>query len=248
MMNPNLPETFTAFAGTQQIACGYMRDVVHKVQAKDILRELAPVLIFDDISGEVVDIDPRGTQERPPFQTAEIETGTTPKSEPTLPAKGARGPGRPRLGVVAREVTLLPRHWDWLGSQPGGASVALRKLVEEARRANQGKDRLRLAREAAYRFMSAMAGNEPGFEEAARALFGGDQERFAEFAEPWPIDVRNYAKKLAGRAFERSAEQVPQTKPRYTLDELLTKCDDFQPRSPEEREWIDAPAVGRELL
>jgi hypothetical protein len=146
-------------------------------------------------------------------------------------------------------VTLLPRHWEWLAGQPGGASVALRKLVEEARRANQGKDRLRLAREAAYRFMSAMAGNEPGFEEATRSLFSGDKERFAELVEPWPIDVSSYAKKLAARAFEcQVAEQKPQTRPRYTLDELLAKCDSSEPLPSTEREWIDAPAVGRELL
>ena len=93
-----------------------------------------------------------------------------------------------------------------------------------------------------------MAGNEQDFEEATRALFGGDQERFAELVGPWPIDVRSYAKKLAARAFECTAgEQMPQTKPRYTLDELLTKCDASPSLSPEDRKWIDAPSVGREL-
>jgi len=247
-MNPNLPTTFTAFAGTQQIASGSGLYVWNKVQTQDFLRELAPVLIFDDITGGVVDIDPRGTQQCPPLQITETVTGTTPKSEPTQSNEGVRGPGRPRLGVVAREVTLLPRHWDWLASQPGGASVALRKLVEEARRTNQGRDRLRFAREAAYRFMSAMAGNEPGFEEATRALFGGDQERFAELVEPWPIDVRSYARKLAARAFEcPAAAQMPQPKPSYTLDELLAKCDASQPQPREDREWIEAPSVGQEL-
>lgn len=213
-MNPNFLSTFTAFQGTQQIASGSWLCVSTKAQTQDTLRELAPVLIFDDITGEVIDIDPRVTHDCPPLRSAEAETGITPKSEPTLPVEGARGPGRPRLGVVAREVTLLPRHWDWLASQPGGASVALRKLVEEARRANQGKDRLRLACEAAYRFMSAMAGNEPGFEEATRALFAGDKERFAELVEPWPIDVSSYARKLAARAFEcLAAERMPQPSP-----------------------------------
>ncbi len=83
--------------------------------------------------------------------------GTT--NQPAEP----RGRGRPKLGVVAREVTLLPRHWDWLNAQPGGASVALRKLVEQARRANGDADRARAAREAAYHFMSAMAGDLPAF-------------------------------------------------------------------------------------
>jgi hypothetical protein len=108
-----------------------------------------------------------------------------------------RGPGRPKLGVVAREVTLLPRHWEWLNAQPGGASVALRKLVEEARRQNGEKDRVRRARETAYRFMAAMAGNYESFEEAARALFAGDRPRFATMIAAWPQDIRDHATKLA---------------------------------------------------
>jgi hypothetical protein len=110
-----------------------------------------------------------------------------------------RGRGRPKLGVVAREVTLLPRHWDWLGAQPGGASVALRKLVEDARRANGDRDRQRAARDAAYHFMSTMAGDLPGFEEASRALFADDRRRFAELIADWPVDIRDHIVKLAFR-------------------------------------------------
>jgi hypothetical protein len=101
------------------------------------------------------------------------------------------------LGVIAREVTLLPRHWQWLGSQPGGASVAIRKLVETARRANQEIDQLRQRQEAAYHFMSAMAGNLANFEEAARALFANDREQFGRLIGDWPSDVRDHAMKLA---------------------------------------------------
>jgi hypothetical protein len=101
------------------------------------------------------------------------------------------------LGVVAKEVTLLPRHWDWLNLQPGGASVALRKLVEEARRTSGHHDRVRAAQESAYRFMSAVAGNLSGFEEAARALFAYDRRRFSQMIAAWPDDVRDYAVRLA---------------------------------------------------
>jgi hypothetical protein len=223
-MTNSSPKYCTAFAGTRQIASGYLRDVVYKAQESNIQYDQASVLIFDDNTGEVIDIDLRGTPEVPSHQLAEINTSATPNSEPTLEGSGARGPGRPKLGVVAREVTLLPRHWDWLASQPGGASVALRKLAEEARRTSQGRDRLRATQEAAYRFISAMAGNEPGFEEAARALFAGDQERFAKLIEPWPIDVASHAKKFADRAFEsRGDAPSPQSTPRYTLDELLAR-------------------------
>ena len=109
------------------------------------------------------------------------------------------------LGVVAREVTLLPRHWEWLAHQPGGASVALRKLVEAARRDPGGKDRVRQAREAAYRFMSALAGNEAGFEEAARALFAGRRVDFETHVGRWPKDVREHAVRLAAPSFEVDA-------------------------------------------
>lgn len=143
----------------------------------------AQVLIFDDVTGAPIDVDYRATPG---------------DEEP-------RRPGRPRLGVVAREVTLLPRHWDWLATQPGGASVALRKLVEHAKRANLDTDRRRFARDAAYCFLSAMAGNEPGFEEAARALFAGNRNKFAENTESWPSDVRDYARKLAAASFPSAA-------------------------------------------
>lgn len=107
----------------------------------------------------------------------------------------------PGAGVVGREVTLLPRHWEWLGSQPGGASVTLRKLVERARKENAGADRVRRAREVAYRFLPAMAGDRPGFEEATRALFAGDEEKFEAETAGWPADVRGYARALAAGAF-----------------------------------------------
>jgi hypothetical protein len=107
--------------------------------------------------------------------------------------------------VVAREVTLLPRHWDWLGAQPGVASIALRKLVDAARATHGGADRRRLAQQSADRFMSALAGNEPGHEEAARALYAGDQARFAQSMVAWPADVRDHALRLAASAFEDDA-------------------------------------------
>jgi hypothetical protein len=193
-------ETVSAFATTTRIATGELRQVIAK--AKSVLErdQWAQVLIFDDVTGGLIDVDWSGTFEevlkRLTYRLSAMPANAEPKEV------DSRRPGRPKLGVVAREVTLLPRHWEWLASQPGGASVALRKLVEHARTANQGKDRRRRAQEATYRFMSAMAGNEPGFEEANRALFAGKSERFAEMVEGWPIDIRDYAKRLAKAAFE----------------------------------------------
>jgi hypothetical protein len=185
-MDEPLDRPCTAFAGVRRIGSGDLKEVARKAKRVVDRGGAAPVLIFDDSSGEVVEVDFRGT------------AGDVVKrlSEPA-----PRRPGRPRLGVVAREVTLLPRHWDWLGSQPGGASVTLRKLVEEARRVNAAKDRTRVAQEAAYRFMTTMAGNARGFEEALRALFAGQRERFEEWIADWPAGVREHAKKLAAGAF-----------------------------------------------
>ncbi len=171
-----------------------------------------PVLLLDDTTAEVIDLDWRGTPKEvlarlkamvaatPDPATA----GVSDEPDNAAPAPGAapaRGPGRPKLGVVAREVTLLPRHWDWLATQPGGASVALRKLVEVARRDSETRDRVRHASAVAYRFMSTIAGHEAGFEEASRALFAGDQAGFDVLIAGWPVDVQHHLKRLAADAF-----------------------------------------------
>lgn len=188
----------TAFAGARRIASGALVDVALAVKAALAEDPARPVLTFDDATGAVIDLDLRGS-------AAEVVARLLARAQaadPPLPdAEGEtapiRGRGRPRLGVVAREVTLLPRHWEWLAAQRGGASHALRRLVEEARRADGGRSRARAAQEAAYRFMAAMAGDLPGFEEASRALFAGDRERFAEQSAAWPADIRAQALRLA---------------------------------------------------
>lgn len=187
----------TAFEGCRRIASGELADVAAKVKQIIDAGQHEPVVIFDDATSAVIDVDFRGTTPEVVERLTDKPAIAAPEPQPDTHRK----PGRPKLGVVAREVTLLPRHWEWLSEQPGGASVALRKLVDEARKVNEGKDRIRRAREAAYRFMSAMAGNEPGFEEAARALFRGSREAFEAQVEPWPLDVREHAKKLASASF-----------------------------------------------
>jgi hypothetical protein len=196
-------ETCTAFDGPKRIASGDLVDVARAVKSVLDRDTAASVLIFDDSTGEQIEVDFRGTAEE-----VASRIGATGRSDAAAASDGAartpRGPGRPKLGVVAREVTLLPRHWDWLNRQPGGASVALRRLVENARRVNGARDRGRAAQESAYRFSSSMAGNEPGFEEATRALFAGNAERFEECSEAWPADVRSHARRLARVAFENA--------------------------------------------
>src|SRR5258708_22997092 len=182
----------TAFNGFQRLAAGPLADIAMVVKTALEGGARGPVLIYDDSTGHVIEVDTRGSGEEMVARLSKgvMTIGKTPPDEP-------RGRGRPKLGVIAREVTLLPRHWDWLSTQPGGASVALRKLVEEARRTSGAKDRRRAAQEAAYRFMSAMAGNLPGFEEATRALFANDRRRLGDLVAAWPPDVRDYAIQLA---------------------------------------------------
>jgi hypothetical protein len=179
---------FTAFERNEQLVSGSRAKVIGEIRARLSKQPQATIFIFDDATGAQVDFDLRETEEH------RISAPSLSKEEP-------RAPGRPKLGVVAREITLLPRHWDWLATQPGGASVTLRKLVDEARRANAGSDKIRESQERTYRFMSAMAGNFPGFEEACRALFGKDRSRFEALTAKWPRDVRAYACTLADGAF-----------------------------------------------
>ncbi len=174
---------FTAFIGPRLLASGPLAEVALAVRKAGQSPATGPILIFDDATGRPVDFDLR-------CKSFESSTEEIASAEP-------RGRGRPKLGVVAREVTLLPRHWEWLANQPGGASVALRKLVDEARRTSGDRDRHRAARDAAYHFMSAMAGDLPGFEEASRALFAGERRRFSEHIAGWPDDVRDHIIKLA---------------------------------------------------
>lgn len=166
---------YTAFEDERLLASGTALEVA--LSAREAKGQ---VLIFEDETGRQTDFDLRGT-------ASEI---------------AARAPGRPKLGVVAREVTLLPRHWDWLATQPGGASAALRRLVDEART----RPNPRAAQQAADRFMMAMLGNQPGYEEASRALYAGNAQRFTELTEPWPTDLRTHARKLAAGAFYSTKE------------------------------------------
>lgn len=193
-MKTTYPNTYTSFMGHRRIASGPMLTNVLAVKKVLESRVNDPVLIFDDVTGRFVDVNTQGTDEElaqryAPVDAPEVEVEQTEEEAP-------RGRGRPKLGVIPREVTLLPRHWDWLATQPGGASVALRKLVEEARRASAAKDQRRQAQERAYNFMTAIGGDLPGFEEAMRALFADELERFKTLLAGWPEDVREHAIKL----------------------------------------------------
>ena len=187
-------QTFTAFLGPRRLAAGDLRTVA--LAAADVGQQGA-LLIFDDMTGRLIELDVRGGVDHAVAEYLAREDRLDDSAPPRRP-----GRGRPRLGVVAREVTLLPRHWEWLGRQPGGASAALRRLVEDARRSGAATDRARETQEALYRVMSTLAGNATGFEEASRALFAREDARFDAIVETWPADVAAYVGCLARAARE----------------------------------------------
>lgn len=175
-------ESILAFHGMNLVGSGSASHVTTLV--KDLLGKASsePILIFEESTGRQIELDLHGR---------------APEVAAPVPAPTPTGPGRPKLGVVGREVTLLPRHWEWLGAQPGGASIALRKLVEHSMKTNQQADSARQRKENAYRFMSAIAGNLPGYEEAIRALFAGDDEAMKARMKGWPKDVKAYVLELS---------------------------------------------------
>src|SRR6478672_9329670 len=172
--------TFTVFAGDRRLVRGPLEEMLRKTKKKLEAEPDLRVFIFDDDSGREVDYDFRGTADE--VVARALRENEAPRT----------GPGRPKLGVVAREVTLLPRHWEWLERQPNGASAALRRLVDDARKKAPDAERARAARAAASRFMWVMAGDLPHFEEASRALFAGDRARFQTLVKGWPPDIKKH--------------------------------------------------------
>ncbi len=181
------PATYTAFAGPRRLLTAPLPELLTHLKTQ----ATGPVLVFDDRSGRPADFDLSGTLE-------EVLARARPAAEPDAPRSG---PGRPKLGVTAREVTLLPRHWEWLDLQRGGASATLRRLIDEARRADPEGERVARAQAAADRFMGVLAGDRPGYEEAARALYARDHAAFLRHSEAWPEDVRAHALTLAAPVF-----------------------------------------------
>ena len=194
------PRSYASFAGKARIASGDLISVLTKTKARIDEGEEGPILIFENDTGRQVDFDFSGT-------VGEV-------IERVAPARAQVGPGRPRLGVLSREVSLLPAHWEWLEAQPQGISGALRRLVQEARRDESGAEQERRAREAAGRFMWSLAGDLPGFEEASRALYAKDDRALARLTARWPADVRAHLLQLAG--IEPAAREARATSARPT--------------------------------
>jgi len=188
-----LPHTYSAFSGDRLIAFGPLADTLSAAKALlDTNEDPSLLLIFEDRTGRQVDFDFTGT-------LSEVLARALPPPERT-------GPGRPKLGVVSREVSLLPRHWEWLEDQPQGISAGLRRLVDEARKRDPGEHRARKGREAMSKFMTAIAGNRPNYEEATRALFAADHARFDELIADWPEDIRAHLQRVLDESLAPAPE------------------------------------------
>lgn len=196
-----------AFEGVRRIATGPLADVARAVKIAELRGFAGALFIFDAITSQPIELDLRGSiadvleRLKQSDAAAQLIAESAEGSD-----ESTRGPGRPRLGVIGREVTLLPRHWEWLSSQPGGASAALRRLVDQARVTFADRDRVRVAQESTYRFLSAMLSGHEEFDEAARAFFGNDRARFRTITAGWPADARDHAWALAEAAFTTREE------------------------------------------
>ncbi|MEE4301676.1 MAG: DUF2239 family protein [Pseudomonadales bacterium] len=194
-----------AFTGGSLLARGDLARVALAVHDSEAHRRGELVLLIDADTGREFDIDLSGTREEIAARHASPDA---PDADATAGGEAADAPrrrGRPRLGVVGREVTLLPRHWAWLEQQRGGASATLRRLVDAARKASEGGEARRRAQDRTQRLMSALAGDLPGFEEAARALYACDGTAFERETAAWPVDVRSVAREFAADAFAADA-------------------------------------------
>ena len=185
---------FTAFESEKILFKGPLADLILKVKKRLGKSENSSILIFSDSTGKNIDFNFQGS-EKDVLKRLEIYSEEVGINQ-------SAGPGRPRLGVVSRVISLLPRHWEWLATQSGGSSAYLRKLVDEARKKEGGQHTLKQLQERTYKFISVMAGDLNGYEEALRALYKRDEKKFIALIEVWPRDIRNHALELARPAFE----------------------------------------------
>ena len=195
---------FVAFAGTSIVARGALSDVVRRSKERLDGGEEERLALFDDVTGRPLDIDFSGSAAEVHARLATHPLAVPPESEPGQ----RRGPGRPKLGVVCREVSLLPRHWGWLAEQRGGASAALRRLVDAARKGNEAQEGSRKVIDATHRFMWDMAGDQPDFEEASRSLFAQDFDTFAELISKWPEGIREQLQRFVIRARSIEPQEI----------------------------------------
>ncbi len=187
-----ITNTYTAFLESKIFAKGSLKDLVLKIKKHLGKNENNSILIFSDSTGNTLDFNFKGS-----------ETEILKRLEMFVSQKPDEysGPGRPKLGVISREVSLLPRHWEWLAAQSGGASVTIRRLIDESRKKSSTGESVKQVQEKTYKFLSVVAGDFEGYEEALRALYKRDREKFLKQMEKWPKDIQGYAMRLSETVF-----------------------------------------------
>ncbi|MBN21814.1 MAG: hypothetical protein CL678_11090 [Bdellovibrionaceae bacterium] len=185
---------YSAFDDKTLLVQGELDDVVIHIKKHLGKSENSSILIFSDSTGATIDFNFQGTKQD---VLKRLDMFRSPKQK-SIPS----GPGRPRLGVISREISLLPRHWEWLATQSGGASATLRRLVEEAQKKSSQQVSTKQIQERVYKVMSVLAGDLQGYEEALRALYKKDRKTFFSQIEIWPKDIKKYLKKIGKPIFE----------------------------------------------
>ncbi|MCH7331632.1 DUF2239 family protein [Acinetobacter modestus] len=173
----NTQMTYTAFLNEQCLASGLLADVAIAIQ-QHANQSNSTILIFNDQTGRQIDLDLSGSEQNIQQRYAEPEM--------------VKKVGRPKLGVISREITLQQKHWDWLDQQSSSASAVIRKLIDKELNDPNSESNRMLAKQATDRFMSAMLGNMPNYEEATRALYQGDREVFLDLIRDYPKDIKEY--------------------------------------------------------
>jgi hypothetical protein len=192
---------YTAFENHQRIAQGTLIEIATAIKKRLGKASHGDAILFSDATGKVMEINFQGNLKTVLQRLAVFQTDT--KNPETKNVETQPGPGRPKLGVVSREISLLPNQWEWLASQPGGASPVLRRLVDEARRKANTEPTPAQLQEKAYRFLSVIAGDLPLYEEALRALYQSDQKKFITAMKSWPEAISSYALALTGTLFSK---------------------------------------------
>jgi hypothetical protein len=182
----NTSNTYTAFNNTDLFHQGDLSEVVLKIKDHIGKAENTTITVFSDATGKTIDFNFQGTkkdvQKRLDVFVSESSLTNT-----------ITGPGRPKLGVISREISLLPTHWEWLSTQPGGASAILRRLVDEARKKSLNTPSIKSIQEKTHRFISAIAGDLEGYEEVLRAMYRKDEDQFLIHMSSWPNDLKTHA-------------------------------------------------------
>lgn len=194
-MEQTQTQSYSAFEGVNLLSQGSLEEVVLTVKRRLKSKSDASILVFSDLTGKQMDFDLRGTEKE---VVQRLKVYLVPDAE-----KSQAGPGRPKLGVVAREISLLPRHWEWLSTQSGGASAVLRRLVETEMKGSTQKERIKQTQESTYKFLSSIAGNLGHYEEVIRALYAKDFKEFKDSMSGWPIDIKQHAISLSESVFEK---------------------------------------------